>query len=234
MKKIGLIGGIGPESTVLYYKKLIHGLRKDLGNHFLPEIVIDSLNVFKVLEYCQQKNYKGLVDYLMIGIQNLISSGAEVIALTGNTPHIVFDELQLKSAIPLVSIVESTYYETKKKRLSKLGLIGTSFTMKEDFFKNTFLLNGVEIITPTLKDQDYIANKIVSELEIGIIREETREDFIKTIKKMKNNYQIEGVILGCTELPLLFESYELPVITLDTVDIHIKHIIHQAKGASDE
>ena len=104
MKKIGLIGGIGPESTLLYYKKLVYQLQREVGPTFFPHLAIESLNVFDVLAFCENKDLEGLVSYLMNGINNLIVGGAEVIALTGNTPHIVFDQLQKSSSVQLISI----------------------------------------------------------------------------------------------------------------------------------
>ena len=138
MKKLGLIGGTGPESTLIYYKKIVYGANKRVGKEFFPNLTIESLNVFNILKYCEDRDYDGLTHYLMEGINHLIAAGCGIVYLTGNTPHIVFDALREHSSVPLVSIIETARDEAKKKGLKQLGLLGTCFTMEEDFFKKPF------------------------------------------------------------------------------------------------
>lgn len=221
MKKLGLIGGTGPESTLLYYRKFVYEAHKRQGATFLPNLTIESINVFDVLDMCGRKDYTSLVHYLSKAVKNLVAAGAEVVALTGNTPHIVFNELQASSPVPLVSIIDATCRATKNQGLKKVGLLGTRFTMEEDFFKRPFMQAGIEIAIPHADEISYIADKICDELEVGIIAPQTRDNFIAVINRMYQNDGIEAIILGCTELPLLFAGTELPVRVLDTVDIHI-------------
>lgn len=225
MKKLGLVGGMGPESTISYYHDIVYGVQKRIGKNFFPNLVIESVNVFDILRLCDEQKYDKLTNYLIQAIQNLIESGADFIALSANTPHIVFDRLQEQSSVPLVSIVEATCNEAIRLNKHKVGLLGTIFTMKEDFFKKPFYSSGIEIITPTAQEMEYINLKISSELELGIVKEETLQGFQKIIKRMQQEESIEAVILGCTELPLLLNDEVSPIPCLDTMKIHIQHLI---------
>ena len=206
MKKLGLVGGMGVESTIPYYHDIVYGVQNKIGKKFFPNITIESVNVFDVLGLCSEQKYDELTDYLMKAIKNLTTSGADIIALSANTPHIVFDRLQNISMVPLVSIVEATCNEAIRLNKHKLGLLGTLFTMTEDFFKKPFYNSNIEIITPTAEEMEYINLKISSELEFGVIKEETLQGFQKIIKRMQQEDSIEAVILGCTELPLLLRN----------------------------
>ncbi len=225
MKKLGLVGGMGPESTIPYYHDIVYGVQNRLGGNFFPNLTIESVNVFDVLRLCNEQKYDELTDYLMKAIKSLIKSGADFIALSANTPHIVFDRLKEQSTVPLVSIVEVTRDEAIRLNKRRLGLLGTIFTMTDDFFKKPFYGSNIEIIIPTTEEMEYINCKISSELELGIVREETLQGFQKIIKRMTEEKSIEAVILGCTELPLLLNDEVSPVPCLDTMKIHIQHLI---------
>ncbi|MDY4313468.1 amino acid racemase [Pectobacterium actinidiae] len=225
MKKLGLIGGIGPESTLLYYRKLVYEAQRRVGTAFFPNLTIESLNVFDVLALCRNKNYAALVDYLMAGINNLTAAGADIVALTGNTPHIVFDELQKQATVPLVSIIESTRDDAVRLGVKKVGLLGTRFTMEEDFFKKPFRERGITVIVPDAATIAQIDDKITTELEHGIIKPTTLTDFVNIVQRMKQESGVDAVILGCTELPLLFSGVTLPVATLDTMQSHIDTLL---------
>lgn len=219
MKKLGLVGGMGVESTIPYYHDIVYGVQNKIGKKFFPNITIESVNAFDVLGLCSEQKYDELTDYLMQAIKNLTTSGADFIALSANTPHIVFDRLQNISTVPLVSIVEATCNEAIRLNIHKLGLLGTIFTMTEDFFKKPFYNSNIEIITPTAEEMEYINLKISSELEFGVIKEETLQGFQKIIKRMQQEDSIEAVILGCTELPLLLNDEVSPIPCLDTMKI---------------
>ena len=225
MKKLGLVGGMGPESTIPYYHDIVYGVQDRVGKNFFPNLAIESVNAFDVLRLCNEQKYDELTNYLMQAIKNLIASGADFIALSANTPHIVFDRLQARSTVPLVSIVEAACNEAIRLNKHKVGLLGTIFTMKEDFFKKPFYSSNIEIITPTTEEMEYINLKISSELELGIIKEETLQEFQRIIKRMRQEDCIEVVILGCTELPLLLNDEVSPVPCLDTMKIHIQCLI---------
>lgn len=225
MKKLGLVGGMGPESTIPYYHDIVYGVQNRIGKNFFPNLAIESVNVFDILKLCNEQKYDELTSYLMQAVQSLIAGGADFIALSANTPHIVFDRLQEQSTVPLVSIVEAARNETIRLNKRKVGLLGTIFTMTEDFFKKPFYSSDIEIITPTTDEMEYINSKISSELELGIIKEETLQGFQKIIKRMQQEDRIEAVILGCTELPLLLNDETSPIPCLDTMKIHIQLLI---------
>lgn len=225
MKKLGLVGGMGPESTIPYYHDIVYGVKERAGADFFPNLSIESVNVFDVLRLCSEQRYDELVEYLMCAIYALVNSGADFVALSANTPHIVFDSLQEKSAVPLVSIIEATRDEAVRLNKHKLGLLGTIFTMTGDFFRKPFDRSGIEIVVPTMEEMEYINRKISSELELGIVKEETLREFQNIIGRMKKDSGIEAVILGCTELPLLLNDEVSPVPCLDTMKIHIERLI---------
>ena len=225
MKKLGLVGGMGPESTMPYYHDIVYGVKERVGNDFFPNLTIESVNVFEVLRLCSEQKYDELTDYLMKAINNLVNSGADFVALSANTPHIVFHKLQERSVVPLVSIVEATRDEAIRLNKHRLGLLGTVFTMTGDFFRMPFENSGIEIVVPTREEMEFVNLKISSELENGIVKEKTLESFQKIIERMQKENGIEAIILGCTELPLLLNDKVSPVPCLDTMKIHVETLI---------
>lgn len=227
MTKIGLIGGIGPESTISYYRQIVHRVREQLGDTQLPKLSIETLNAFEVFSFCKEQKYDELGEYVVDAINNLAAAGAQYAALTGNTPNIVFDKLKVKSPIPIISSIEATLKVAKQRGVKKVGLLGTIFTMTNTFFKTPFEQEGIQVVTPNAEQIAYIQSKIEAELEHGVVTEETREGFIKIISLMKKNDGIEQIILGCTELPLLLNDDNSPVPCLDCVDIHVDAIVER-------
>lgn len=227
MKKLGLVGGMGPESTIPYYHDIVYGVQERVGEDYFPNLTIESINVFEVLHLCGERKYDELTDYLFQAINNLVRSGADFAALSANTPHIVFNRLQELSPIPLISIIESTCREAERRNLKRIGLLGTIFTMTEDFFKQPFYSKEINIVVPSDGEMKYINQKISSELEHGIVKKETLECFRKIIFRMQTEEDIEAIILGCTELPLLLNDEVSPVPCLDTMQIHIQDIINE-------
>ena len=215
MKKLGLIGGIGPESTLLYYKKITEKVYK--REKLFPPLLIESLDVYRVLSYCGQKDYAGLTAYLATGITNLAAGGAQVVAMTGNTPHIVFDELSANSPVPLVSSVAVTAGYVAMQGLKRPLLLGTLFTMREDFFKKAFRDAGIEAIV------------IEKELEAGIVTEKAQKYFSDLVEEMIGSHHIDTLILGCTELPILFEMMNISVPVVDVTDVHVEALIKAVK-----
>ncbi len=225
MKKLGLVGGMGPESTIPYYHDIVYGVQKKCGENYFPNLTIESVNVFDVLKFCKEEKYDKLTEYLITAINNLARSGADFAALSANTPHIVFDKLKEKSPIPLISIIEATCEEAEKRGLNKIGLLGTIFTMEGEFFKKPFYDKNIQIITPTDEEMNFINSKISKELELGIVKDETLKKFQNIILRMKNENDIQAIVLGCTELPLLLNDEVSPVPCLDTMKIHIEKIV---------
>jgi len=227
MKKLGLVGRMGPESTIPYYHDIVYGVKERVGRDCFPNLTIESVNVFEILRLCGEQKYDELADYLFQAVTNLVQSGVDFAVLSANTHHIVFDRLQELSPISLISIVESACREAEKKNLKKIGLLGTIFTMTEDFFKQPFFRRNIKIVVPSDVEMEYVNRKISSELEYGIVKEKTLECFKEIIFRMQKEENIEAIILGCTELPLLLNDKVSPVPCLDTMQIHIQDIIDE-------
>ena len=230
MKKIGLVGGTGPESTVMYYKELNSKIDEATGGKNMPEIVIDSVNFRKAWELVSTEQYKELADYLSEKVNNLAKAGAEIITLTAATMHIVFDEIENDTKISLVSIPKAICDEVLEKGYKKVGLLGTIFTMEQDFMKKDLRMAGIDVVVPDKADREMVAKKIFEELEFGVVKESTLQEFNAIIAKMQNEHQIEAVVLGCTELPLILNDENCVLPCLDSVAIHIKKLIELGLG----
>lgn len=227
MKKLGLLGGVGPESTIPYYRGIIYGVQKKVGRPYFPPLTIESLSTFEVIRMSFHGLLEELTGYLLAGVRNLEAAGADFGALACNTGHMVFKELQAQSPIPLVSIVDVTCVEAQRQGFTKLGLLGTAVTMAGVFFKHPFEQVGMEVATPSDAEKEWIEQKITDELEFGIVEPETVSEFQKIVKRMMERNGIQAVILGCTELPMLFTDAALPVPVLDTMQIHIAVLVEK-------
>lgn len=230
MKKIGLVGGTGPESTLMYYKELNTKIDEATGGKNMPEIAIESVNFRKAWELVSKNQQKELTDYLSEKVNNLAKSGAEIIALTAVTMHMVFDEIESNTGISLVSIPKSVCREAIEKGYKKVGLLGTIFTMEQDFMKKDLLQAGVEVVVPEKADRELIAKRILEELEVGIVKESTLQEFNDIIAKMQETNGIEAVVLGCTELPLILNNENCVLPCMDSVAIHIERLVELAQG----
>ena len=229
MKKIGLVGGTGPESTVMYYKELNSKIDEATGNENMPELLIESVNFRKAWKLVSSEQYKELTDYLSEKVNNLSKGGAEIITLTAATMHMVLDEVENNTKVSLVSIPRAICDKVLEKGYKKVGLLGTIFTMEQDFMKKDLLLAGIDVAIPDKEDREFVAKRIFEELEFGIVKESTLQEFNAIINKMQKEHQIEAIILGCTELPLLLNDENCPLPCLDSVAIHIDKLIELAQ-----
>jgi aspartate racemase len=225
LRKLGIVGGMGLESTIEYYRSISYKYQKRSKDGSFPNIIIESVDIYKMLELCKRKDYSKLKEFILFAIENVASAGAEFGAIASNTPHLVFEELVKLSPIPLINIVNETFKKVKEMNFDKVGLIGTKFTMGEDFYKKIFRLNNICISVPTESEQEYIDNKIFHELEYGVIKDETKKSFLNIIEYMRKRYDIQGIILGCTELPLIIKDEDVDIKLFNTTDIHINSII---------
>ena len=228
MRKIGLVGGTGPESTLMYYRELNTRIDRMTGGKAMPDIAIESVNFRRAWGYVEKGQYDLLADYLAEKINSLAAGGAEVISLTAGTMHIVMDDLLKKTKVELVSIPRAVCREAQKRGYRKIGLLGTIFTMEQDYMKTDFQEAGIEIVIPDKADRELIAGRILEELENGIVKETTMKEFQKIILKMREREGIEAVVLGCTELPMILNRDNCPVPCLDSVEIHINELIERA------
>lgn len=228
MKKLGVIGGLGPESTVDYYQKIIALYRERTGHKHYPEFVIVSVDLRKGLDFMDAGDLNGMADYLLDGIVKLARAGADFGIISANTPHIVFDTIALKSPIPLISIVEATRAAAKMQNLKRLALFGTRYTMQAQFYPSAFAREGIELLVPDSQDQDYIHDKYMSELIPGKFLTETRAGLLTIVDRMKITRDVAGVILAGTELPLILcGSSHNGIPFLDTTKIHVEAAVAQ-------
>ncbi|MCC8133198.1 MAG: amino acid racemase [Tannerellaceae bacterium] len=222
--KLGIIGGLSPESTIEYYRVLTTSYFNLKGE--FPNMLIESIDVYKLLDLCDKGELSELTDYLMNAGEVLLKGDAEVIAIAANTPHLVFNEVQSRLPIPVISIVEATAEAITQQGIQRVGLIGTKFTMEQSYFKHPLQEIGLKVYTPLQKEIDYITQSIHDELERGIFKKETRQRYLDIILNLQNQHQIEGIILGCTEIPLLLKDVSCPIHMFDTMQIHIAKLLN--------
>src|SRR6266853_5731248 len=194
MKTLGIIGGLGPESTIDYYGKIIALYRERTGDGSYPQFIINSINMKKGLDFMEANNLAGMAEYLLEEISKLTRAGATFGLISANTPHIVFDEVASKSPVPLISIVEATCAAAKARKLKRLALFGTRYTMQATFYPKVFSREGIELLVPEPNDQDYIHDKYMNELVPGKFLPETRASLLAIVDRMKATSIIDGVI----------------------------------------
>ncbi|MGV1101001.1 aspartate/glutamate racemase family protein [Thiovibrio sp. JS02] len=225
MKTIGIIGGIGPESTVAYYREIIAAFNTRHRALAYPEIIVYSANLNQLLEVIETGDRQRLSAWLLEKIAAIHRAGAEFAAIASNTPHIVFDAIKARSPIPLLSIVEATRGRAKEMGLKKIGLLGTRLTMESDFYQKSFLAEGMAVVVPSEEERQTIQQKIFSEIELGIFKDSTREELLAIAKRMADEDGIDSLILGCTELPLILPESGHGIPFLNTTAIHCERIV---------
>ena len=226
MKTAGIVGGIGPESTIDYYRQMVAAYRRQRPDGSFPPILINSIDMTRMLDLIGTGKMVEVTDYLVGAVRKLERAGADFALLAANTPHVVFNEIQQRSPIPMISIVEAACAAAKARGLQRLGLFGTRFTMQGSFYPDAFFKQGIDIFTPGQEDQDYIHERYMSELVHGVFLDETRSRLLAIVDRLIDQQQVQGLLLGGTELPLILrnETYrEVPF--LDTTRIHVERAV---------
>jgi aspartate racemase len=221
---LGIVGGLGPESTIDYYRRILEKWKRTALSSS-PSIIIDSLDVDRGLHLVEHDR-PALVEYLSASVSRLASGGADFAAMAANTPHVVFDELVARSPIPLLSIVEACADEAQRRGLRRLGLLGTRFTMEGTFYPTVFARGGMAVVSPNAEERTWIHDRYVGQLLKGDFRDETRDGVIAVVKRLREEDNIDGVILGGTELTLLLSgpmAEDIPA--LDTTELHVNAIV---------
>ena len=230
-RTIGMIGGIAPASTVDYYQRIISRFQERTGQREYPSIIINSINMTHMMNLIANDHLDELIDYLSEEIFVLEKAGAKVIFLASNTPHIVYEPLVKRVKTKMVSIVDSTILYAQSKGLRRLGLFGTISTMEGNFFLNGFEAAGMEIITPMPDERKYIHKIYMEELARGRFMPETKSHLLAIANRMYSEGQIDSLILGGTELPLILKSSDMEDIELiNTTKVHVERILDAAIG----
>jgi aspartate racemase len=215
-KRIGILGGISYESTIRYYELILENYFQKCGDHYYPEIVIFSLDFQRFTDYEDTRDMEAYIQYIMEGIHSLESADVDFILMAANSPHSVFSEIEEKSLVPLLSIVQVTAEKAASEGRKSLLLLGISYTMQSTFYQQACAEWGIEVKTPTEREQDIINRIIFDELVIGIFSKESKQELLNIISR----YEVDGVILGCTELPLLITQQDSSIPLYDTLEIH--------------
>ena len=235
MRTLGMIGGVGPESTIDYYGTIIRLYRERVRDGSYPQFLINSIDMNKGRSLIEANDLPGLVEMLRDEIEKLARGGAEFGLIAANTPHLVFDQLAACSPVPLISIVEATCAVARSGGLNKLALFGTRFTMSGDFYQKVFSRQGIELVSPEAMDQDYIHDNYMNELVHGRFLPETQAGLLAIVDRVREESGVDGVILAGTELPLILRQPEhkgTPL--LNTTRIHCQAAVAEMVKGSDD
>ena len=219
MKKIGILGGLSPESTVTYYEYITREYAKRFGDYGFPEIIIYSVKFQDFIELFCQGDWDRVADEAVKRMKCLHKAGADFGLMATNTLHRVFDQVQKQSPIPLISIVESTIEAIKAEKMQTVGLLGTVSTMREGFYVDQLAREGIRAYVPSLEEQDKIQEIIFSELTVGKVTDESKQFFLRTVKSLQEQ-GAQGVILGCTEIPLVLSQQDCTLKLFDSTRLH--------------
>lgn len=226
-KKIGILGGLTPESTITYYMHIVHRYHELYGNHGYPETIIVGVSFQQYEDWMMKEDWDSIEKALLEGLKTLKRAGADFAVIATNTMHILFEKLQKQIDMPLISIVDATAEAIKEEGFKKIGLIGTQFSMTKPFYREGLKKHGIEVVTPNKEDRDYIVKVIFEELSVGKLTEESRKGYLKIIDKLVDQ-GAEGIVLGCTEIPLLIRQQDTDVKVFDTATVHAEKALQYA------
>jgi len=235
MKTPGIIGGIGPESTIDYYRSIIALWKEKTGDDSLPSILIQSIDLKQMQRWFAEERWNEVTEYLLSNINHLARGGADFVILAANTAHMVYDEVASRSPLPMISVVEVTCQAAKRQQLKRLGLIGTKYTMKASFYPEGIAKAGLELRIPNDDEITAIHNIYFDELLYNQFKPESREIILQAVQRLNLQEQIDGLILGGTELPLLLRGSHVPGVTfLDTTQLHVERVVEEMLQPPDD
>lgn len=227
MKKIGIIGGMSYESSLHYYERINNMVNKKLGGLYTAEIIMYSVNFQSIEPYMRQNDWDIIESQLCDKAKKLESIGADIIIIATNTMHKLADKIQGNISIPILHIADCVAKECLNKNVKKVGLLGTKYTMTENFLKDRLAKNGLEVYVPQQEvDINEIDRIIFKELCIGEIENKSKEYYLKVINKMIKESGINGVILGCTEIEMLIKQEDIEIPIFDTTQAHINSTVN--------
>jgi aspartate racemase len=227
MKTIGLIGGTGYLSTIEYYKIINEAVHKKLGNLNFAKCILYSFNYGDIDALNQKDDMKSVYNLLLDAATKITESGADCIVLCANTLHYFADDLEKNIRVPLINIAAEAAGYVKRKQLSTIGLLGTKQTMEEDFYKSKLNEKGIEVLVPDTAEREFIDNTIINELLEGKFRNKSKEGFVDIIKRLER-FGAEGIVMGCTEIPLLISQEDTDIPLFNTLIIHAQAAVNFA------
>jgi|TARA_B110000902_G_scaffold158259_1_gene181433 aspartate racemase len=225
MNKIGIIGGVTWISTAVYYKLINQKINQKLGGYNTAEILINSVNFNDVMTFLNKGDWNEIEDLFIKRAIELKKSGAEFLAISSNTIAKVAQNVAKEAQLPLVDIIKTTSEEIKNKKIKRVGFLGTGFTMKSDFYFNQLKDYEIETVIPNSNEIEIISDIITKELANHIITNKSKNMMLQIMERMMKEKRIEGVILGCTEIPLLINQDHTDIPLFDTTEIHTNSIV---------
>jgi aspartate racemase len=226
-KRIGILGGMSPESTVEYYQYITRAYTERFGDYGYPEIIIYSVSFQPYVDWPEQDRWDLVAQGLSEAAQKLEAVGADFIVIATNTMHLVFDQVQASVTVPMLSLLDAVGDAILARGIKTVGLLGTKFTMEKDFYQDALTQKDITVLVPDEKDREYVNTVIYDELVAGQIRDESRAGYIAIINKLAER-GAEGVILGCTEIPLLVNEEDVGMPLFDTTVIHAEAALNYA------
>jgi len=227
LKTIGLIGGMSWESSLLYYRLINQGVKRRLGGLHSAQLLMYSVD-FAPIENLQHKgDWEGAAEILIDAARRLEAGGADFFLICTNTMHQVADAISDAVGIPLLHIAEATAGVLRQEQVRRIGLLGTAFTMELGFYRDRIQQHGIEVIVPELHDRQMVHDIIYQELCQGQVDAESREVYLAIIERMREQ-QIDGIILGCTEIGMLLQSEHTDIRLYDTTAIHAQQAVDYA------
>ena len=223
-RRIGILGGISHKSTARYYELIHEKYFQKHGDYHYPEVVIFSLDFQRFTDLENRGDRDEYIGYILEGVASLQRAGVDFIVMAANSPHAVYEEVRERANVPMISIAEVTAQKAKEEGLKTLLLVGIKFTMQSTFYQEVCEKHGIEVITPSEEEQEEIDHMIFDELVRGIFRDESRRRLIEIIE----GYDVDGVILGCTELPLILGHEDADVRLLDTLELHVEAALERS------
>jgi aspartate racemase len=228
VKTLGIIGGIAPESTIDYYRTIIGLYRERKPDGSYPPILINSIDLQRVLAMVGAGQLDALTDWMVTELEKIERAGADFAIMASNTPHLVFDKIERRASLPLISIVAATCEVAKARGLKRLALFGTKFTMQGRSYRDVFARKDIAVVVPEAADQDYIHEKYMGELVAGVFLPETRAGLLAIVDRLAQQANVDGVILGGTELPLILRDPAHDGIPLlNTTRIHCEAAVER-------
>jgi len=228
-KRIGIVAGIGPSATVLYYQGIVEEYQKRRGNQHFPEMVIHSLDFAEVNKYLDRGEWEVLTDQLVSVVVGLQKAGCDFGLFACNALHLVFNQVQQRVLLPMLSIVQSVLHEVKRQEIRRVGLIGTTFVMQSGLYLQPLEQAGIKCVVPEEREQGWIMEAIQNDLQQHPVPKRTTSRLVKDVMRLAGQ-GAEGIILGCTDLPVAITERNTPVLLFDSTRIHVKAILDRALG----